>query len=211
MHLAKARNAAVSGDKETLETELKAATEIWPRNPALAEVGGRIFDSADVQQKALADLDQLLSQRNYRQIYDDRLRFIAAAALYPERQEQLKLVLEDMQTIESTLIRATEIARHGDAAGAWESVETVFQKYPDDNKLNQMRANLTTEAADFVRTLKTAQDLEQKGQIGSSLAWYLKAQRLYPASEMSQEGITRLVTRLFPERGNTAGEPPSSE
>ncbi|MGA7903102.1 MAG: hypothetical protein WCA06_10740, partial [Terrimicrobiaceae bacterium] len=34
MHIAKARNAAVSGDKETLEAELKAATEIWPRNPA---------------------------------------------------------------------------------------------------------------------------------------------------------------------------------
>ena len=38
MHIAKARNAAVSGDKETLESELKAATEIWPRNPALTEV-----------------------------------------------------------------------------------------------------------------------------------------------------------------------------
>ena len=38
MHIAKARNAAVSGDKETLEAELKAATEIWPRNPSLSEV-----------------------------------------------------------------------------------------------------------------------------------------------------------------------------
>lgn len=43
MHLAKARNAAVSGDKATLESELKEATEIWPRNPALAKVSGLIF------------------------------------------------------------------------------------------------------------------------------------------------------------------------
>ncbi len=87
LHLAKAKNAAVSGDKATLEAELKEATEIWPRNPALAEVSGLIFSQADVQQKALVDLDQLLSQHNYRQIYDDKVRFIAAAALYPSRQD----------------------------------------------------------------------------------------------------------------------------
>jgi hypothetical protein len=39
-----------------------------------------------VQQKALVDLDQLISQHNNRQIYNDKLRFIAAAALYPEKQ-----------------------------------------------------------------------------------------------------------------------------
>ena len=52
MHIAKARNAAVSGDKETLEAELKAATEIWPRNPALSEVSKMIFAQADVQSRA---------------------------------------------------------------------------------------------------------------------------------------------------------------
>ena len=199
MHLSKARNAAVSGDRVTLEAELKAATEIWPRNPALADIGGRIFDSADVQQKALQDFDQLLSQRNYRQIYEDRLRFIAATALYPDRQEALKKVLEDMQTIEGALIRATEIARHGDPAAAWETIEVVFQKFPDDNKLNQARANLTTQAADFVRTLRTAQELEEKGQLGAALAWYLKAQRLSPTSSFSKEGIDRLVKEVIPE------------
>ncbi len=199
MHLAKARNAAVSGDRATLETELRSATEIWPRNPALAEVSGRIFDSADVQQKALADLDQLLTQRNFRQIFDDRVRFIAAAALFPDRQEKLKKVLEDMQQIESAVIRSTEIARHGDYAGAWENVETVFKQFPEDNKLNQVRANMTTQAADFVRTIRMAQDLEEKGQTGASLAWYLKAQKLYPASEFGRAGIDRLVRQVLPE------------
>ncbi len=199
MHLAKARNAAVSGDSATLEEELKAATEIWPRNPALAEISGRIFNTADVQQKALADFDQLLAQHNFRQIFDDRVRFIAATALYPDRQEKLKTVLDDMQQIESAIIRSTEIARHGDYAGAWENVETVFQKFPQDNKLNQVRADLTTKAADFVRTLRTAQDLEEKGQTGASLAWYLKAQKIYPATEFGKTAIDRLVKQVLPE------------
>jgi len=199
MHLAKARNAAVSGDKTTLESELKEATEIWPRNPALADVSGLIFSQADVQQKALVDFDQLISQHNNRQIYNDKLRFIAAAALYPERQEQLKKVLDQMQVIETAIIQAGEIEKRGDYAGAWETVEKVYKENPDDSKLNQLRANLTTEAADFVRTLRSAEQLEGKGEVGSSLAWYLKAQKIYPASEFAQQGIDRLVKKVLPE------------
>lgn len=199
MHLAKARNAAVSGDRATLETELKEATELWPRNPALADVSGLIFSQADVQQKALVDLDQLISQHNTRQIYNDKLRFIAASALYPERQEQLKKVLDQMQVIETAIIQAGEIEKRGDYAGAWETLEKVYKTNPDDSKLNQMRANLTTEASDFVRTLRTAEKLEGRDEIGSSLAWYLKARKIYPASDFAQEGINRLVKRVLPE------------
>ncbi len=199
MHIAKAKNAAVSGDKNTLEAELKSATEIWPRNPALAEVGGMIFSQADVQQRALVDFDQLLSQKNFRQIYDDKMRFIAATAMFPEKQEQLRKVLEDMTTIESAIIRAQEVEKRGDFAGAWESAEMAFQQFPDDNKLNQVRANLTTKAADFVRSLKRAEEQEKKNQLGSSLAWYLKAQKNYPASDFARQGIERINAQLLPD------------
>ena len=199
MHLAKARNAAVGNDRVTLETELKEATEIWPRNPALSELSAAIFSQSDVQGKALMDFDQLLSQRNYRQIYDDRMRYIAAVSMSPERQTQLKKVLTDMQTIEESLMKSQEIAKHGDAAGAWEAVEQAYKQFPDDNKLNQAVAERTTEAADFVRTLRTAEQLEGKGQYGSSLAWYLKAREIYPASEYASDAVIRLVKQVLPE------------
>lgn len=198
MHLAKAKNAAVSGDRATLEAELKEATILWPRNPALAEVSGMIFSNADLQGKAISDLDQLISQRNYRQIFDDKLRFIAATAMYPERQEQLKKVLENVGQIEATIARSTEIAKRGDNCGAWEGVERAYKQFPEDTKLNQLRAGLTTEASDFVRCIRQAQLLEKKGQTGSSLAWYLKAQKLYPPSDFAQDGIQRLVQGLMP-------------
>ena len=198
MHLAKAKNAAVSGDRVTLETELKAATELWPRNPALSEVSGLIFSQADVQQLAITDLKQLLSQRNYRQIYDDKLRFIAASALYPDLQAQLKTVLENMQIIEGTIAKCNEIAKRGDYSGAWESAEITYKQFPDDTKLNQLRANLTAEASEFIKCIRTAQQLEEKGQTGSSLAWYLKAQKIYPPSEFSKDGINRLVLVIVP-------------
>ena len=199
MHIAKARNAAVSGDKETLEAELKAATEIWPRNPALTEVSQMIFSQADVQSRALVDFDQLLSQKNYRQILDDRMRFIAATAMYPQKQEQLRKVLEDMQVIETSIIQAQEIEKRGDYAGAWESAEKAFRNFPDDNRLNQVRANLTTKAADFVHAIRQAEQLEQKDQPGSSLSWYLKAQNEYPASEFARQGVDRLTKQILPD------------
>ncbi len=202
-HIAKARNAAVSGDRATLESELTAATEIWPRNPDLAKVSDLIFSQSDVQQKALVDLDELISQHNYRAIYDDKMRFMAAVAMYPDRQKQLAKVLEQMEAIETAMIQAQEMSKRGDYPGAWEAVEKTYENFPDDSKLNEMRADLTTQAADFVRTLQTAQDLEQKDEVGSSLAWYLKAQKIYPDSDYAQEGIQRLTKKVFPDESSS--------
>ncbi len=198
MHLAKARNAAIAGEKQTVEDELKQAAAVWPRNPALLDMSSTIFSQSDLQQKAIADFDQLLSQGNIRQIFNDKLRFIAAMATDTARQEKLKKVLEDMQVIETAIARAQEFARRGDPAGAWEAVERAAQQFPDDVKLNQLRGNYSSEAASFVESLRTAQRLETHGQIGSSLAWYLKAQRHYPLSDYAREGIDRLAKKILP-------------
>lgn len=199
MHLAKARNAAVSGDKSAMEAELRSAAEIWPRNPALSEVGTTIFNQSDVQQQAMNDFDRLLSQGNHRQIYNDKLRFIAAAALYPEKQQQLNDVLQKMGAVEGAILKAKEIAGRGDPAGAWESVEAVQKEFPNDTELNQLRATLTTQAADFVQTLSKAQTLEKQDQPGPSLAWYLQARKKYPASTFARDGIDRLSAKVLPD------------
>lgn len=199
LHLAKARNAALSGDKVTLEKELAAATERWPLNPDLSEMAQKIFAQGDVQQQALLELDQLVQQKNYRRIYDNSPRFIAAAAQYPDREKQLKAVLDDMKKIEAAVMRAEEMRRQNNYPGAWESVETVTKTFPDDTKLNQLRADLTTMASDFVRTLRSAEDLEKRHDVGASLSHYLKAQRIYPASDFAAEGIERLKKEILPQ------------
>jgi tetratricopeptide (TPR) repeat protein len=199
MHLAKARNAAFKGDNATLETELAAATELWPRNPALAEMSKFIINNGDVQARAALDFDQLVGQKNYRQIYDNRVRFIAALALFPEKQKQLEEVLNNVGTIEITITQANAMAQQKNYAGAWEAIEKISDRFPDDTKLSQTRADLTTRASDFVRTIRGAQELEKKDQVGSSLAWYLKAQKLYPASEFAGEGVDRLVKKILPQ------------
>jgi hypothetical protein len=199
MHLAKARNAALKGDNATLEAELTAATELWPRNPALAELSKNIFAQGDVQQKAVIDFEQLLSQKNYRQIYEDRARFIGALAFYPDKAAKLKEVLDNVQTIEVAIMRADEMVRQSNYPGAWESVEKIAQEFPDDTKLSKTRADLTPHAADFVRALQDAQDMEKRDQIGASLALYLKARKMYPASDFAGDGVNRLVKKIIPD------------
>ena len=124
---------------------------------------------------------------------------LAATSQYPDRAAQLKEVMTSMKDIEGALLRAEEMKRQNNYAGAWESVEKVAAKFPDDTKLSQTRADLTTQAADFVRTLRNAQDLEKRDMAGSALAWFLKAQKIYPASDYAQDGIERLKKVILPE------------
>ena len=194
-----ARNSALKGDTVTLEAELTAATELWPLNPELREMSKEIFKQGDVQAKAAFDFDQLLGQKNLRQIYEKRVSFIGMLALDPERSKKLEDVLKDMQAIETAIFQASAMAVQTNYAGAWESVEKVAGQFPDDSKLSQTRADLTTKASKFVDTLRSAQDLEKKEQIGSSLALYLKAQKIYPQSDYANEGIDRLVKRILPQ------------
>jgi len=105
-----------------------------------------------------------------------------------------------MQEIEICIMRAQEIAKRGDPAGAWEGLEIAFEKYPDDPKLSQMRADLTTQTPDFVNKVRKAKEMESNGQYSSSLAWYLRAKAAYPMSDLAKQGVQRNVKNLFPQK-----------
>ncbi len=195
----KAKDAVLNNDKAGGEKALTEAGETWPNNKELLVAMDDLFNKGDVVQKALLEFDQLLSQKNYRQIWGDKVRFIAAVAVNPDRKPTLEKVMKDMETIEGSLMRAEEMARQGNHAGAWESLEKAWAQFPDDGKLNQQRADMTTRASDFVKIIRNAEELEKKEQFGSGLAHYLKAQKLYPASDFARDGVARLVKQVLPE------------
>lgn len=198
MHLAKARNAAMAGDKAALEAELRAATEIWPRNPDLASVSGQIFKQTDVQLQAMQELDQLMERGDFRGVLRDAAKFTAAVATDPARQEKLKMILNKMTAIEASLQRAREFQQRGDASGAWESIELASKQYPDDTEINRLRADLASGgAATFVQSLNKGTNLESRGEYGPALAWYLDAHRQYPPSKIAQEHIDDLASQIL--------------
>ncbi len=197
--LSLAKKAALNNDQPALEKNLTEAAMIWPGNPEYKEVFALLNKQGDLMQKTLLEFDQLVSQRNSRQIWNDKIRFIAAVAINPERKTTLEKIMSDMEAIERSVLTADEMARQGNHAGAWENLEKTWAKYPDDAALNQRRADMTTRASDFVKTIRTAEELEKKDQFGSSLSHYLKAQKLYPASDFAREGVDRLILQVLPE------------
>lgn len=205
MRLTAARASAVKGDQAGVAAELKGAAEIWPTNPKLREVSNMIGQNSDVQAQALLDLDRLLSQRNFRQVFNDQGRFLASAINDPVRQEQLKKVLTDMNRVNMVVHAAGEAARNGNSFGAWEAIEREYEQFPDDPEITKMRSELSVKASEFVSAIEKAKQHEQRKQSGSAIAWYLKARRLYPPSEFARNGIQRLVTGLKAGEGDSAG------
>jgi hypothetical protein len=195
LHISKARMAMANKDTKTLEAEMKAATEIWPTNPDLAGFSGDLVKGSDMRAQALMEFDRLLSQRNYRQIFENQATFIASVADDLARKAQLEKVLKDMGRLELIIGGAKEIASSSPPA-AWEKVEKESKQYPDDPVLSKLRADLGVKASEFVTAIENGRQHEEKQQVGSALGWYLKAKRMHPPSDFARDGVKRLVDHI---------------
>lgn len=205
--VAQARVAAARGDLQSVQTQITRAAALWPNNPDITNFSadmGRVSEKASPQVQALSDFDQLYGQKNYRAIYDGIDRFgVAVAADDSTKAANRKAMIQEVRNrmieVEKAIMKAQEVDRRGDHAGAWEGLEIAFEKYPDDPKLTQMRADLTTQAPDFVHDIRQAKALEERRDYGSSLAWYLRSQSRYPMSDLSKQGIQRVVKQILPD------------
>ena len=195
LHISKARMAMATKDTKTLETEMKAATEIWPTNPDLANFSGELVKGSDMKSQGIMEFDRLISQKGYRQIFDNKLQLAIAVQGDAAREKQLEKVLNDMGRVEIVMGGAKELAATSPAA-AWEKVEKEAKLFPDDNALSKLRADLGIQASEFVTAIERGRQHEEKKQTGSALAWYLKAKRMHPPSELAQAAIKRLVTAV---------------
>ncbi len=199
MKLRTAKNAAIRGDNEAFEKNLAEATGIWPTNPAIKAEFDMLADSGDEQAEAVRRFDMLLGAQQYRQIFNSKFEFAAALAKDEERQKSLEQILTNVQEIDVVLKQADTLKNAGNGYAAWELVKETFQQYPDDVPLSAKLSTLTPDVADFASALTKAAELKEKGQKGSSLAWYLAARRIYPQSENAADGIKELVDAILPE------------
>jgi hypothetical protein len=196
MRLTAAKAAILKGDQNTYATEMKGAAELWPTNPKLRGLSEMVGQNSDVQAQALLDLDRHLSQRAYRQIFNEQGRYLAASINDPARQEQIKKVITDVTEVTMVVKMAEEQSKTGNAFGAWEAVERVYVRFPEDPEVTKMRSELSVKASEFVSAVEKAKQHEQRKQSGSALGWYLKARHMYPPSEYAKTGIDRVVNSL---------------
>lgn len=195
MRITAAKAAILKGDQITYATELKGAAEIWPTNPKLRDLSEMVGQSSDIQAQALLDLDRLLSQKNYRQIFNEQGRYFAAAVNDPQRQEQIQKVIVDMTRVNMVVHGAAQMAG-SNPFGAWEQVEKEFKNFPEDPEITRLRSELSVKASEYVSAIEKARQHDQRKQTGSAISWYLRARRLYPPSEFARDGIQALVESL---------------
>ena len=102
--------------------------------------------------------------------------------------------------IEKALGKSQSLVEAGQSYAAWEAIFETQNKYYDDPKIANAKAQLIGQVGNFTNALTKAKRLEDGGaspQTGSALSWYLKARDIYPQSQFAKEGIERLVNKQF--------------
>ncbi len=196
LRLTAAKAAILKGDQATYASEIKGAAELWPTNPKLRNLSEMVGQNSDVQAQAILELDRLLSQRAFRQIFNNQGTFFAATTQDPVRKEQVAKAVSDVTEVTMVVKMAEEQSKTGNAFGAWEAVERVYVRFPEDPEVTKMRSELSVKASEFVSAIEKAKQHEQRKQSGSALAWYLKARHMYPPSDFAKTGIDRVVINL---------------
>ena len=197
MHLAKAKEAAIRGDRDTMNKELEEAAKIWPQNPALAESSAKMLDQLNQQVQGKEDLKKLLEQKNFKYIMDEKAKFLAVAADDPALLEKLKNVLEQQGKALSWKARVEELLKRNDPYGAWEEAEKGIIDHPESNDLMKLRSDAAVKCPEFVDKIEKARIAIGRQDPTAALAAYLTARQIYPQSSLSREGIDSLSKQLL--------------
>jgi hypothetical protein len=193
---AKAHLLARENDKAA--EKIRAATEIWPTNPKLAEFSKLITESSSLL-SARNDFDRLLSEGNYREIAKRQYEFAPVIQGDAKREDAFKQIMTNLTKIETALGKATEFGKVGQNYAAWEQLAALREQFPDDPKLGRELELLAPKVADFTKALDRAHQFENRTpkQTGTALAWYLKARGIYPRSDLAETGIKRLLDDII--------------
>ena len=197
MHLAKAKEAATRGDRETMNKELEEAAKIWPQNPALAEASAKMLDQLNQQVQGKEDLKKLLEQKNFKYIMEEKARFLAVASDEPTLLEKLKKVLEQEGKALSWKARVEELLKRNDPYGAWEEAEKGIVEHPESSDLMKLRSDAAIMCPEFVNKIQRARIATARQDPLAALAAYLDARHIYPQSLLACHGIEKLTKELL--------------
>ena len=193
---AKAHLHARENDKAA--EKIAQATQIWPTNPKLNEFRSLISGASPLIQ-ARNDFDRLLAEANYREILKRQYEFGTVVEGDATRKDAFRQIIENLTKIEAAIGKAEEFSKVGQKAAAWEQLYTLREEFPDDPRLGREMELLAPDVADFTRALQRARQFETRTpkQVGSAMAWYLKAREIYPNSEQAEAGIKRLLDDII--------------
>lgn len=198
--LRNAVKALKSGNEEEFNKYITEAGTIWPLNPKLAE-GREQLERIDSQDGVLDEFKVLIERGDYRTIYNEQDKF-EVVALNPELKVQYKEAITVISTIDGMLKQLDSAAAQDATMGPCMAYEMLLEQqsnegYEKDARFRDALARYALAAHDFVQALEQAEACEKRGELGSALANYYRAQCLYPRSEKAGKGVKRLTERIL--------------
>jgi hypothetical protein len=206
-----AKFALFEKDSQRAKVAIENAIKHWPGNPTIKDfndkLDARLLQSetaADMSSETVKEFDRLLADKNYRAMVEDprRSKFIVVLGQQNDdaRLSQLKEIGDSIMEIERALEKSNSLVQAGQPYAAWEAIFETQNKYYDDPKIANAKAQLIGQVGDFTNAISKAQNLEESGgtpQTGSALSWYIKARDIYPQSQFAKKGIERIVEKQF--------------
>ncbi|MFT5826473.1 MAG: tetratricopeptide (TPR) repeat protein [Yoonia sp.] len=194
------------GDIDRARAELQTAIDIWPSNPSIREFQQETTKLATAGSQGVQIFDDLYKRGDHRGIYEHRMDLGFALAEDTARRPLLMEVLEQVSMINLLVDQSAEALKQGDPYVAWELLAEAAKFDPNDAPMNRARAELAPRVADFVVYLDRAQRQAAEAQHAGSLAAFLAAQDIYPASRMCREGIERESSALMAQLSEQGAE-----
>lgn len=198
LHLANAQKAMIDKDNAKAQEEVKQAMTIWPKNPRLKDLDKAVVASNELV-VAKQDFERLLAEGNYRQIFKDQYRYAPVIQGDSRLEDAFKQIIENILEIEKSIAKAKEFANMGQPNAAWEELRLLRSKkvFSTDPELGKQIEELSPRVSELASSLDTAKRLEDDQETGSALSWYMKARSIYPNSKYANDGIERLMKRIF--------------
>jgi hypothetical protein len=206
-----AKFALFEKDTSRAKVAIENSIKHWPANPSIQVFNDKLDKrldmgeiEADMGSQTIKEFDRLLADKNYRAIVEEprKSKFVVVFGQSNDeaRLEQLTEIGDSIMEIEKALGKSQSLVDAGQSYAAWEAIFETQNKYYDDPKIANAKAQLIGQVGNFTNSLTKAKKLEEGGaspQTGSALSWYLKARDIYPQSKMAKEGIERIVSKQF--------------
>jgi tetratricopeptide (TPR) repeat protein len=198
-----AQQASAQGDFDKAGSYVAKAADIWPTNPALREFTQR----AATMGEGVTFFDDAYAAGELRRIYTKKEGLAVSLARDSVRLPRLKDALDRMSKLEAALVQSDAMLAQNNPYAAWETLLAVSPLAPEDPVLNQRKAKLAPRVADFVNALDRAERAETAHEPAASLAHFMAAQDLYPASAICHEGLERVSALLLAQLGKDTPSP----
>ena len=192
-----ARKALSKGDEEGFNKYITEAGIIWPRNPNL-DKGTEMLEKFDAGDPVKEEFVRLYDGKEFRRIAREREHY-KIVAMDPELAKKYEDVISLVMRMDGMLEQIKGVAEQDATLGPCMAYEKLVEwqksdeNFANDTEMTLVLKDFESKAHDFVQALRDGDACEKRGEYGSALSCYYRAQCKYMQSTLAREGIKRVT------------------